>query len=119
MAESKIEIVVNGNKVIAKKDGKVGIAKCSPEDVFDIFTGTRLAIDRLEEKCKPYSWLKEDVTYYVPKVLDKELYDFYTYSDGTIERRLISRGLVFKTKEEAVAAAKKMLAVLKEDEDDE
>ena len=112
--EEGIDIFVDGNKVIAKRDGRVGIARCSPEDEFDIFTGARLAIDRLEEKCKSYSWLKEDVTYYVPKVLDKELYDFYTYSDGTIERRLISRGLVFKTKEEAVEAAKKMLAVLKE-----
>lgn len=58
MLENKIEIIVNGNKVIAKKDGKVGVAKCSPEDEFDIFTGVRLAIDRLEEKC----WLKEDMT---------------------------------------------------------
>lgn len=48
-----IEIYQDGNKVIAKKDGKVSVAKCSPEDKFDIFTGVRIAIERLEEKCKP------------------------------------------------------------------
>lgn len=53
-----IKIYQDGNKVIAKKGNTVGIAKCSPEDEFDIFTGVRLAIDRLEKECKPYSWLK-------------------------------------------------------------
>ena len=110
MLENKIEIIVNGNKVIAKKDGKVGVAKCSPEDAFDIFTGARLAIDRLEEKC----WLKKDGTYYFPRVDTKKLYDDYTYDDDEIDKRFISRGLVFKTKEEAIEAAKKMLAILKE-----
>lgn len=115
MAENKIEIIVNGNKVIAKKDGKVGVAKCSPEDEFDIFTGTRLAIDRLEEKCKPYSWLKKGGKYYFPRLDIDKLYDDFTYKNDEVDARFMRRGLVFKTKEEAVEAAKKMLAALKED----
>lgn len=109
----KIEIIVNGNKTIAKKDGKVGIAKCSPEDEFDIFTGTRLAIDRLEEKCKPYGWLKDGVMYYFPRIDTDELYDYYLYNNDGTDKKLISRGLVFKTKEEAIECAKKMLEVVK------
>ena len=108
-----ITILVRGNKVIAKKDGKVGIAKCSPEDEFDIFTGARLAIDRLEEKCKPYSWLKEDTIYYVPDISSDGLYSYFTYINDSMDKRLMSHGLVFKTKEEAIECAKKMLRVVK------
>lgn len=109
----KIEIIVDGNKTIAKKDGKVGIAKCSPEDKFDIFTGAKLAIDRLEKKCTPYGWLKEGVTYCYPCVGSDDLYDYYTYNNDEVDRKYISRGLVFKTKEEAIECAKKMLEVVK------
>ena len=116
MAENKIEIIVNGSKVIAKKDGKVGVAKCSPEDEYDIFVGAKLALERLEEKCKPYGWLKKGVTYYFPHVARNDLYDYYEYDNDNddTDKRMISRGLVFKTKEEAIEAAKKMLAALKE-----
>lgn len=43
------------SKVIAKdvSTGKTGVAKCSPEDIFDFYTGAKLAMDRLlgvEEK---------------------------------------------------------------------
>lgn len=108
-----INIIVDGNKVIAKKDGKVGIAKCSPEDEFDIFTGVRLAIDRLEEKCRPYSWLKYGDRYYVPSFIDDNFYASYTYRDDPIDINIKERGLVFKTKEEAIDCAKKMLEVVK------
>lgn len=108
-----ISILVEGNKVIAKKGNKVGIAKCSPEDEFDIFTGARLAIDRLEEKCKSYGWLKEGVKYYVPAPTDNKLFDWYPYTDDDTDKMFISRGLVFKTEKEAIECAKKMLEVVK------
>lgn len=112
MAENKIEIIVNGNKVIAKKDGKVGVVKCSPEDDFDIFVGAKLALERLEEEYKPYSWLKKGIRYYYPSVSEDILYGCFTYSNDYIDKIIISLGLVFKTEEEAVEAAKKMLAAL-------
>lgn len=108
-----INILVDGNKVIAKKDNKVGIARCSPEDEFDIFVGAKLALERLEEKCEPYNWLKKDVKYYFPRVDSDRLYDYYTYDGDDIDRRLTSRDMVFKTKEEAIECAKKMLEVVK------
>ena len=116
----KIEIIVDGNKVIAKKEGKFGVARCHPDDKFDIFTGARIALDRLEEECKPYGWLKEGACYYRPAIIANEMYTCTTYDNDGIDKRMISRGLVFKTKEEAIEAAKKMLAVLKEaDSNDE
>lgn len=108
-----ITILVKGNEVIAKKGNTVGIARCSPEDEFDIFVGARLAIDRLEEECKSYGWLKKDVTYYFPRVDTNKLYDYYQYNGDGIDKRFISRSIVFKTKEEAINCAKKMLEVVK------
>lgn len=108
-----ITILVKGNKVIAKMGNKVGIAKCSLEDEFDIFTGVKLAISRLEEECSPSAWLKKGVTYYIPHLSKDNLYDYYTYSNDGVDKRLMSRGLIFKTKEEAIECAKKMLEVVK------
>lgn len=43
----QIVIEKHGNKVVAKYGDKVGIAKCSPEDTFDMKTGALLAVERL------------------------------------------------------------------------
>ena len=50
--EQKIVVVQDKNRVTAMlyKDGKkvaAGVAKCSPEDIFDFKTGARIAFDRL------------------------------------------------------------------------
>ena len=112
-SEEGINILVNGNKVVAKRGDKVGIARCLPKDEFDIFTGARLAIDRLEEKCKPYAWLKEGMIYYYPYVSNTDLYTSCEYVNDEYDKKMISRGLVFRTKEEAIKVAKKMLEVVK------
>ena len=46
-----IVIYRNGNEVVAlnKLTGEVGVAKCSPEDKFEFYTGARLALERLIE----------------------------------------------------------------------
>ena len=108
-----ITILVKGNKVIAKRGNKVGIAKCSPEDEFDIFVGAKLALERLEEKCNPYSWLKYGVRYYVPSFIEHDFSVSYTYRDDPTDIKLKERGLIFKTEEEAISCAKKMLEVVK------
>lgn len=51
--EEKIVIKRDGNKVIAYSGKKQGIAKCSPSDEFDMYTGAKLALDRLFEDKKP------------------------------------------------------------------
>lgn len=116
MRVERIEIISDGKNVRAILGQKVAVAKCSPEDEFDIFVGAKLALERLEKQCKPYAWLKEGVKYYFPNALKDDLHDYYIYNNDDTDKRLVSRGLVFKTKEEAIATAKKMLAVLKEKE---
>ena len=52
-------ITVNGKKVIAKNDsGDIGIARCHPEDEFDLAIGINLAVKRMLE------WPKNGDKYY-------------------------------------------------------
>jgi hypothetical protein len=113
--EMNIKIESAGKIVIAQMGDKYGIAKCLPEDEFDLFIGAKLALERLEEKCKPYAWLKSEVRYYVPNLIDDDLFMCRVYTNTECDVRLKNLGLCFKTKEEAIEAAEKMLAVLKED----
>lgn len=60
--------------------------------------------------------MKKGVKYYYPHVSKTDdLYASCEYDNDEFDKILKSRGLVFKTKEEAIEAAKKMLAVMKED----
>ena len=111
-----VVIYVDGSKVVACCDDKKGVARCHPDDTFDFYTGAKIALERLEEAEKPYGWLKEGVTYYVPAVTacnDDSLYSEYTYCNYLFDKRNMEHGIVFKTKEEAIECAKKMLAVIK------
>ena len=62
---------------------------------------------------KPYSWLEVGVGYYVPKITYKKLYEGYVYTATSFDEMAMERGIVFKTKEEAIACAKKILEVVK------
>ena len=66
-----------------------------------------------EAKCKSYIWLKKGVRYYIPRIETKALSDCFIYNNDEVDKRYISRGLVFKTEEEAIECAKKMLEVVK------
>ena len=55
-----------------------------------------------------------DDTYYYPTPNDKELWEHTIWVDSKYDSIKLSRGLVFKTIDEAVAAAKKMLAAVQE-----
>ena len=52
------EHLIKDNKVIIKlSNGRVGVAKCNPDDKFDIATGTELAVKRaygIEKEDKPF-----------------------------------------------------------------
>lgn len=109
-----INIVTDGKETRVRYKDKVGIAKCHPEDKFNIFVGAKLALERLEEQCKPYAWLKEGAYYHSPSPIARSLSETYVYKGDSLDKRMIERGLAFKTKKEAIAAAKKMLAVLNE-----
>lgn len=57
---------------------------------------------------------REDERYYYPLPSDKDLWGGTTWTDNNYDNIRLNRGLVFKTIDEAVAAAEKMLAVVQE-----
>lgn len=58
---------------------------------------------------------RENERYYYPLPSDKDLWGGTTWTDSNYDNIRLNRGLVFKTIEEAVAAAEKILAVVKEE----
>ena len=121
--DKHVVIYVDGNKVIARcgdKEGvarydKKGVARCHQDDDFDFYTGAKIALERLEDAEKPYAWLKKGVTYYTPRVTSKDLCDWHIYNSDSWDEMYIKRGIVFQTKEEAIACARKMLEVVKKE----
>lgn len=97
------------NKVIAKRDGKKGVARCNPTDTFDFLTGAKLAIERLEaadKYGKPF----------VPKF--NECY-WYIADDGnainteyisTYDWAMVALGNSFRTENEAEMNKKEVYA---------
>lgn len=95
MIEKKIEDfptisehLIRGNKTIVKlSNGKVGIARCNPEDTFDVFEGLKLAAERA------YAQVKEDPKkpkFYVGQLVQFKTWDemkreFGVDRDGAIE----------------------------------
>lgn len=69
----------------------------------------------LEEAEKPYGWLGEGVTYHYPVPVVSSLYNSATYRADDWDKLCMERGIVFKTPEEAIECAKKMLEVVKQE----
>lgn len=47
--EPDYTVKIEGNKTtVTTKDGKVGVARCNPEDVFDVAEGIRVALEHIE-----------------------------------------------------------------------
>ena len=110
-----VVIDVDGNKVVARCGDKEGAARCHPDDDFDFYTGAKLALERLEEAEKPYAWLELGASYYVPRPTVSDLYNTVTYTADDYDKRVMKRGIVFKTPEEAIECARKMLAAVKKE----
>lgn len=104
----KYEVTVAENTVIVKDSrGNEGIARCSPEDEFNLSTGISLAISRLG---KPSFGER----YFTISFTGKNLITGFNWTDDDIDNTIYERGLVFKTKEEAEKVAKIMLDSIKE-----
>lgn len=116
--DKHVDIYIDGNKVVAVnlETGKEGVTRCHPDDEFNFYTGAKIALVRLEESETPFGWLKEGVTYYVPQLTFVDLFDSYVYDADNLDKRNMKRGIVFKTKEEAIKCAKKMLATIESTE---
>lgn len=59
---------------------------------------------------------KVEEKYYVPNIFDRDFYNYNFWFDDECDEKFYKRGLVFKTKEEAIKMSKKMLAMAKERE---
>lgn len=68
---------------------------------------------------KPYKWLKYGMSYYVADITSVSLYARHIYIAGSFDKTLVKCGIVFKTKEEAIECAKKMLKVAKQEAENE
>ena len=111
----RVVINVDGNKVIARCGDKNGFARCHPDDTFDFYVGAKLALERLEEVEKPYGWLNVGKKYYFPAPGVDNLYNYAIYTANGWDKRIMERGIVFKTPEEAIECARKMLAAVKKE----
>lgn len=84
-----------------------GMAKCSPEDTFDIVEGIKIATERAMKKMFPE--FRDE--YFYPDFSNSELYNYSVWFNDDSDKNLASLGLVFRTKEEAIAKAKEMLGI--------
>lgn len=105
-----IKICKHGNKVLAVMGNHIGIARCHPSDRFDLYTGAKLAVERLEEQV---DWLKPGVKCFLVDITRTNLYSMVTYNE--LLKPWKKRNLLFKTEGEAVEQANKLLEVLRGD----
>ena len=54
---------------------------------------------------------KKRETYYCPNIFGIDLYNVSVWDDSIVDKEFYKRGLVFKTKEEAIAMSRRMLAI--------
>ena len=75
--------------------------------------GVNIAIKRALEKYHKRNKDHMDISehYFVPDIMGKDLYTESYWLNDEIDRNLKKRGLVYKTKEEAIARAKEMLGI--------
>ena len=83
--------------------------------VHDGYVTTNMSDEELEQSRAEYNkpWPAMYDPYYIPDILEKEQYCLYQWLGDELDMRCKERGLVFRTKEEAIEVAKKMLEVVK------
>ena len=106
--EQAIEISEKNGVIMARK-GESSVRVLSTDDVFK---NVATALNKLEET--KYSWLRVGVTYYVPNIWKDEPYTAIKYKNNRLDASNKKCGCIFRTKEEAIRVAKKMLEVLKD-----
>ena len=108
--EKEIKIIINEPVIIATRGDKKGIARCCPEDTFDVGFGVNLAVERLkaQEKFVP----KEYEIYWYVKPNNNEAYiheaKFASWYYSDILN--VALGNCFRTKQEAEANKDKIKA---------
>lgn len=87
------------------------------ELVHDGYIATNMSDEELEQSRAEYNnretWPTLYESYYVPDILRNEPYCVYQWLGDELDMKRKERGIVFRTKEEAIEACKKMLEVVK------
>lgn len=90
-----------------------GDAEYDEYEDLNFMVGVNIAIKRALEKYNKRNKDHMDISehYFVPDIMGKDLYTESYWLNDEIDRNLKKRGLVYKTKEEAIARAKEMLGI--------
>ena len=108
-----IKIEVKDSVVTATAYDKYGEyvseVTCDDSDLDSVIRAVKKAIIHAGENS---SWPKYNSLYYTPHFANNDLVRSRTWIDCAIDRDLKNNNLVFRTKEEAAAAAKKMLRAI-------
>ena len=90
-----------------------GVARCDECDKFDFVVGANIAMERALENYNKSN--TDDIEmcdhYFVPDIVGKNLYAEAIWFNDDEDKNMKKRGLVYKTKEEAIARAKEMLNI--------
>ena len=112
-APREIRIIIDGRTITAIEGEYKGIARCSPEDEFDLELGVRLAVLRLEES-KAWPRVGDDC-FEVTFCGSLGKFEAFSGNVASIDIPAVGK-LIFRTKEEAQRMADKLNAVLEEDQ---
>ena len=105
--DGDMTIEVKNNTVTVRRGEEVGIAKCSPEDSFNLFYSIASAISRLE---KP--WPSVGDGFYSICVVDSKVSAYRKdWLGDTSDKNCKAFGNCYRTREEAEAAAEEIKAV--------
>ena len=85
---------------------------CNDSDLESVIRATKKAIIHAGEDMN--NWPKHNDLYYTPHFANDDLVRARNWIDCTFDQNLKKNNLVFRTKEEAVAVAKKMLETVSE-----
>lgn len=115
---SNINIEISNNVVVVSIDNKYCGTSVIPKEYNDepvsVFIGAvsdsiKAAINDAKEKM----WPKDDDPYYYVSLTNHNMYGKSKWDGYPTELEMKKRGLIFKTREEAIEAAKKMLEVIR------
>lgn len=115
---SNINIEISNNVVVVTIDNKYCGTSVIPKEYNNepasVFVGhISDCITKAIEDAKGKMWPRDDDPYYYVNLTAHSMYGKDKWDGYPVEMDMKERGLIFKTKEEAIEAAKKMLEVVK------
>lgn len=108
-SRKQLACVVDGILLVYSKDGRLSP---SIDSQFDLFMKPETRVINGFEVPAPVKTPLQDFDYYyVPSIQDDRFYFRYVWTGSSVSKNCLERGLVFLTKEDAIANAKAMLGI--------